>query len=298
MSVPFVFKRVSGFAKILLLSVILIFSLASCENETVAPSGIISNNLIIVTDNDPGSFVMIKVLGKVRTAFPDINITFLQSKKYDIYEGAFLLNTALQSFPEGSVIAGLIEPGAAGKRLVMKAGNRFVFAPDNTLATWILSDYPGTACYYVENPSVLEGNQSRDLSFEDFYADAICSLIRGIPCSEFGAMNNSSAAFAVQKPVVEGNSYLGQVMFTDNFGNCITNIPASLISSIPLGTTLTLKSDTVQVNLKLGTTYSSVSESENVCFVNSSKLLEIAVNYGSFSAKYGIKSGARLQLIK
>lgn len=284
--------------KILIPAIMMLFMLTSCDNDTVTPSASSATNLVIVTDNDPGSFIMTKILGKVRTSYPEINITYLQSKKYDIYEGAFLLSTAVKSFPEGTVIAGIVEPGASGKRMVMRVNSRLVFAPDNTLATCILSDNPGTICFNIENASALGGSKPQDLPFEDFYANAICSLIGGTSISDFGTINSSPQLFPVQKPAAEGNAYLGQVMFTDNFGNCITNIPESLISGLASGTALTLKADTLQVKLKLGTTYSSVPENENVCFINSSKLLEIAVNYGSFSGKYNIKAGARFQIIK
>ncbi len=285
----------------LIIAALLLFSLASCtkdeiiENHAIAATTI---NLVIVTDNAPGSYIMTKIIGEVRSAYPDINITYLQSKQFDIFEGAFLLNTARQSFPAGTVIAGIVEPGANGKRLVFQVGSQRVFSPDNGLSTWILHDYPNTTCYFVENPAVLGGVQPNNLSFEDFYAKAICSLISGVKVSGFGSVCSNPNTFPVQEPVLHGDSILGQILFTDNFGNCITNIPDSLINSLPLGTMFTMKSDTTHMNIELGVTYSSVPEGNNVCFINSSKLLEIAVNYGNFSEKYNLSAGARFQLFQ
>jgi len=283
--------------KALLIGALLVFSLNSCTKEEIIYKTATPGNLVIISDNDPGSFLMVKIVGDVKSAFPDIHITYLQSKLFDVYEGAFLLNTSLASFPEGSVIVGVVEPGADSRRMVMQIGSKRVLAPDNTLATWILHDHPGSACYYVENPAVFHGAQPNSLAFEDFYSQAIISLISNAPGPFFGAMCSNPATFPVQSPVLHGDTILGQVLFTDNFGNCITNITDSLVQDIPMGTLLALSSDTTQLGITMGSTYSSVPIGENVCFLNSSKQLKLAVNYGNFSQKYSLASGARIKLL-
>lgn len=291
-------KLLTSRVKALIILSILILTLASCTKNEPVYTPATPGNLVIVTDNDPGSYFMVKVMGAVRSSFPDIHITYLQSKQFNVFEGAFLLNTALHSFPAGTVIAGIVEPGADSKRVVFQAGSRRVFSPDNTLSTRILHDYRGTACFFVENPSVLGGALPNDLSFEDFYARAICSLISGIAVSGFGPLCSNPQLFPVQDPALVGDSILGEILFTDNFGNCITNIPDSLIAHLPAGIPLTLKSGLVQQNMIMGITYSSVPEGDNVCFINSSKLLELAINYGNFSEKYNLGAGNRVYLYR
>ncbi len=285
--------------KSVIFSSLLLFSSASCKkNEEVEYTPVTAKNLVIVTDNNPGSYIMVKILGAVRSSFPDIQITYLQSKQFDVFDGSFLLNSAIQSFPTGTVIAGIVEPGAGSKRFVFDAGSKRVFSPDNTLSTRILHDHPGSACYYVENPAVLGGAQPQDLSFEEFYARGICSLISGVPAAEFGPLCGSPLTFPVQDPLMKGDSIIGEILFTDNFGNCNSNIPGSLMTQIPVGTMLTLKSGNTQLNLELGVTYASVPVGETVCFINSSKLLELAVNYGDFSGKYHLGAGNRILLYR
>jgi S-adenosylmethionine hydrolase len=284
--------------KLVILTIVLMAMFVSCtKDDSVQPVQQMTD-LIIVTDNDPGSYMMVKIVGEVRSNYPEVNITFLQSKQFDIYEGAFLLSTAFQSFPEGTVVAGIIEPGASSRRMVFEIGAKRVFAPDNTLSTWILHNNPDVDCFYVENSSVLGGSNPDELSFEEFYAEAICSLLSGIPTSQFGTVCPNPELFQVQEPVMSGNIIYGQVAFTDNFGNCITNIPESLFTGLPVGTIFTLQSDTLQVNIELGVTYSSVPVGENVCFINSSDFLELAVNYGNFSETWGVSAGTIIQLIK
>jgi len=289
---PLIFIEKAFISVILLLIIV-----ASCKKEEIINQPANTVNLVIVTDNDPASYIMVRILGEVRSYFPDIQITYLQSKQFDIFEGAFLLNTAFLSFPEGTYIAGIVEPGAGSNRLVFQAGSQNVFAPDNGLSTLILHDNPGTVCYFVENSSVLGGAQPGELSFEDFYAKAICSLISGVPVSGFGTLCSIPNILPVQEPVLNGDTIAGQILFVDNFGNCHTNVPDSLIEYFPLGIVFNLKSDTIQADVELGTTYSSVPLGDNVCFINSSNLLEIAVNYGNFSNEYHLAAGDRFQLL-
>lgn len=68
--------------------------------------------------------------------------------------------------------------------------------------------------------------------------------------------------------------------------------------NIPLGSMLNLNSDTTQLSLTLGVTYSSVPVGENVCFINSSKRLELAVNFGNFSGKHQIGASSKIALRK
>jgi len=274
-----------------------LFTSCNKNSDVVAPVAQ-ADNLVIVSDNNQSDYLMLKVLGKIRSTFPDIKITYFKSKQFDIYQGSFLLSEALKSFPSGTVIAGIVEPGAGGKRFVFDTGNKRVFAPDNGMATWILHDNPNSTCYYVENSSVLNGANAGDLSFEDFYADAICSLISGKQASTFGTKVSAPVTFAVQEPTVNGNTILGQILYTDDFGNCISNIPESLVTGIPLSTALTFSSDTTKSVIKMGSYYSSVNTGENVCFVNGSKLLELAINMGDFSEKFNITAGSIIKITK
>lgn len=278
---------------------LILLALTSCKSDDTSTSpAVTADNLVIVTDYNPASYMMVKILGKVHSYYPDIQITCFQSKQYDIYEGAFLLSTSLNSFPAGTVFAGIVDPGAVSKRIVYEVGSKRILAPDNGMSTWIIHDNPAAKCYFIENSSVLEGSAASDLAFEDFYANSICSLIAGTPVSGFGSRCNAPVTFPVQEAKAEGNTIMGQVLFTDNFGNCITNITSDIINAIPAGTVLTLTSGFVQTHITLGTTYASVITGENVCFINSSKFLELAVNYGSFSSKYSLSAGAVVTLSK
>jgi len=52
------------------------------------------------------------------------------------------------------------------------------------------------------------------------------------------------------------------------------------------------------LTITMGVSYSSVPVGSNVCFVNSSQRLELAVNYGNFSGKFNISASSKIAIIK
>ena len=280
----------------LCLTYLLLASSCTKNDDYFYPSPV--RTLVIVSDNEPSSDVIVGLMGAVRSKFPEVQIEFFQAPAFDIYEGAYLLQITGQSFPKGTIVAGLIEPGAFGKGIVYQAGSRTYIAPDNKLSSRVLFEEPKAVCYFVENPKVLGGLQPEEIAFGEFYTQAILSLLSGTSLQTFGSVCKIPQVFKIQPPVIEADTIKGEVLFTDNFGNCVTNIPEKLLNGIPVGTILNFKSGTTGLSIVLGTSYSSVPVGDRVCFINSTKRLEIAINYGDFAGTYQIGANAKVFLIK
>jgi S-adenosylmethionine hydrolase len=280
---------------VLLVSILLF---TACTKTETAYYPETSKILVIVTDNDPSSDIMVGILGAVKSSNPGMQVQIFQSKAFDVYQGSYLLSATMMSYPAGTYFAGIVEPGASSKRIVFEAGNKFIMAPDNMLSTRILYNFPTSQCYFIENPVVLGGALPKDISFEEFYKRAILSLISGTPLSNFGSACTNPLKFQIQEPAISGDTVKGEILFADNFGNCITNIPGSLVSDIGIGSVLDLISDTTQMEITMGVTYSSVPVGNNVCFINSSQRLELSVNYGNFAGKYQLGASSKIYLRK
>ncbi|MEI6061118.1 MAG: SAM-dependent chlorinase/fluorinase [Bacteroidota bacterium] len=276
---------------------LLILSVSSCQKTDTSSETSGIKTLVIVSDNDPGSDLIVGILGAVRSARPDMQVQFFQTKPFDVFQASYLMWVVMTDYPKGTCIAGIVEPGASSRRMVYHAGDQFVLAPDNMLSTRILDAYPMTQCYFVENSSVLDGGIAGQLSIEEFYKRAILSLIAGTTPSAFGPACLSPLKFRVQEPLLSGDTIKGEILFTDNFGNCITNIPASLMANVQDGKLLNMLADTTHLSITMGVNYSSVSSGENVCFINNSNRLQLSVNYGDFSAKYKVAASSKIALI-
>ena len=84
---------------------LLIFSCTKTETNYYPET---AKTLVIVSDNDPSSDIMVGILGAVRTSYPSVNIEFYPSKAFDVFEGSYLLYITMQAYPKGSVIAGIV----------------------------------------------------------------------------------------------------------------------------------------------------------------------------------------------
>lgn len=283
--------------KLHLLLLLLILAQACTKTETsYYPAA--TKNLVIISDNTPSSDIIVDIMGAVRDAYPQVHIDYFNAKLFDVYEGSYLLYLTVENYPAGTYIAGIVEPGAQSKRIIYQANNETVFAPDNMLSTRIFDSWPKTSCIFVNNPAVLGGSQPDSLPVSEFYKRAILSMLSGLPVTSFGSPCSNPETFPVQHPVISGDTVKGEILFTDNFGNCITNIPKNLTADIAVGTIMNCRVDTSHLAITMGLTYSSVSEGENVCFVNGSRRLQLSINYGSFSAKYNASASSKVFLIK
>jgi len=277
---------------------LLILLVTACKKAEPVYYHETTKTLIIVSDNDPSTDIIVGILGAMKATYPNVQVQYFKSKEFDVFQGSYLLSVTMMNFPKGTYIAGIIEPGVSSKRIVFQDDNKFILVPDNMLSTRILNHYPSTQCYFIENPQVLGGTLPENLSFEEFYKRAILSLISGTPLSSFGPVCTNPQKFQVQNAVISGDTIKGEILFTDNFGNCITNIPVDLMTNIPVGSVLNLTSDTTNLTLTMGVSYSSVPMGDNVCFINSSKRLELAVNFGNFAGKYQLGASSKIALRK
>ena len=275
-------------------SFLMLLFAASCNKANVTPSTKTGTTLVIVSDNEPSSEIIVGICGAVRSVNPSMEVQFYQSKAFDIPQGAYLLYYVMLNYPKGTYIAGILEPGVSSKRIVYKADDDFILAPDNMLSTRIFNYSPVSQCYFIDNPAVLQGAQPSTLSFEEFYKRAIISLISGTSLSTFGSVCQNPQKFTVQEPLLWKDTIKGEVLFVDNFGNCTTNIPQSLTSNIPLGTVYKLMSDTTTLSIVLGVNNSSVPTGNNVCFINSSQRLELSINMVNLSEKYHMVANSKV----
>ena len=105
---------------------------------------------------------------------------------------------------------------------------------------------------------------------------------------------------SVQNAEKVGDILLGEVSLVDHFGNCISNIPSSLVDELALqkGDTVTITISSVAISAIYGTTYGDVPVGDTVVFVHSLDLLELSINMGNFAGTNGADIGTAISLEK
>lgn len=273
---------------------VLMMAFACTQKETIYKYS--DRTLVIVSDNNQATEMITYIMGGVREAYPDVEIHYFQTKPFDIKEAAYLLIEAVENYPVGTYFAAIVEPGTNSERIIFETNGKKVLCPDNGICTWVVDNNPAGNYYFVDDPKVYL--KVSDLPYQDFYQFAILSMLSDKPLSGFGEICPSPVVYEIQNPVFENDTTKGEVLFVDNFGNCVTNITRSELGNATVGNLFSVVADNSEFEMTFGTTYSSVPVGENVCFINGNVRLEMAINYGDLSAKYNIQAGTKVFLSK
>ena len=162
----------------------------------------------------------------------------------NVRQGAFVLGVNCEYFPPGSIHVAVVDPGVGTDRLpLLVTTPRGPFlAPDNGLLTRVLwkaaetspdNDGPdalpaGCSAYELNDPRYRLEQVSATFHGRDVFAPAAAYLSLGVAPQDMGRPVSQVHRLAIHEPVGELPGRLrGEVVYTDHFGNLVTNIEAS-----------------------------------------------------------------------
>lgn len=167
---------------------------------------------------------------------------------YDIGQAAYIINTAYNYFPSGTIHVVIIDPGVGSQRkvVILKTPSAIFIAPDNGVLSYIIDDLEPTSSHQKSaNMAELRQKQvpgntqaisitnqrywihpvSATFHGRDIFAPVAAHVSLGIPVEEFGELLDSLYVFPVPHPYHDHEENLnGIVLYIDHFGNLITNI--------------------------------------------------------------------------
>jgi S-adenosyl-L-methionine hydrolase (adenosine-forming) len=208
----------------------------------------------------------------------------------DVQAGAFLLWSAVEAFPRGTVHVAVVDPGVGSARLAVAAqarrGDYFV-GPDNGLLAPALDRLGGcAAAVKLSNHTYWRAQPSSTFHGRDIFAPVAAYIATGVPVSAFGP------SVQLQRPfeLTFADGRRGEVIHIDTYGNLITNFPAERLPprfEVRFG----------DHRVKLVPFYAAAQPGELIALVGSSGLLELAVRDGSAAAVAGAQRGDAVELI-
>lgn len=240
--------------------------------------------------------------GTILSINPNVEIVDLTHsiEPGNIRQGAFVLMTSVNYFPDNTIFVAVVDPGVGSNRdaLCAKAGKFFFVAPDNGILTYTLQNFKHHKIHIFTNEKYQLENPSKTFHGRDIFAPLAAYLAMNVEISEFGEERKFSKI--VQLPSLKcyydsfGN-LVGEVVHIDRFGNIITSL-----SSRALGINMhnILKQD-LKWKFEIGhtkiknisTTYSDVEEGEFLAYIGSSGFLEIGINNGNAAKEIGAYIG-------
>ncbi len=207
----------------------------------------------------------------------------------DVRAGAFVLWTAVEPFPTGSVHVAVVDPGVGSARLAVAArsarGDSFV-GPDNGLLMPALERLGGiTSAVSLSNPQYWRPQPSSTFHGRDIFAPVAAHLATGIPLEAFGEVATLQRPF----DLTFSESLTGAVAHVDGYGNLITNL---LARHLPPHFDVLLGNR----RARFVRYYAAAEPGELIALVGSSDLLEISMRDGSAALATGLGRGARIEL--
>jgi S-adenosylmethionine hydrolase len=254
--------------------------------------------------------------GAILSVDPGIRIIDLTHdiEPQDILSGAYVLYSAWNYFPRGSVFCAVVDPGVGSRRgtVLAEFDDRTLIAPDNGLISLLVRMIPDGRVYALQLDSILElaGHSPSLLDISAVRETSPSSTFHGrdlfAPAAALCAAGSadkirSHAINPVLLPEVIPEHRLrevtGKILHIDRFGNCISSV-----HSTDLAVLRSHHNDTIGVQSgefienRICRTYTDVPTGTPLCLIGSSGFLEIAVREGSAAQRFGITPGQTLSV--
>lgn len=248
--------------------------------------------------------------GVILSRDPGIRIIDLthQIGPHNILSGAYVLYSAWNYLPRGSVVCAVVDPGVGSGRaaVVAQFNARTLIAPDNGLISLLVRMIPDGRSYALQTDSILEltegasaqglrtaGSRSPSNTFHgrDLFAPAAALCATGFARRIRGRVVEPVVlpeAMVEQHP----DAVTGKILHIDRFGNCISSVHSTDLAAVDpkRDQALDIQCGKFSEN-RIRRTYADVPVGKPLCLMGSCAFLEIAVREASAAERFGITQG-------
>jgi S-adenosylmethionine hydrolase len=243
------------------------------------PSGIIT----LTTDfgiTDPYVATMKGVILSINAGAKVIDANH-QVRAGSIWQAAALILEIFPYFPPGTVHVAVVDPGVGSERrlIALQARSHWFVGPDNGIFWPVLKEDNGALLVQLTETQYFLPRVTRTFHGREIFAPVAAHLSLGVNLEKMGRIIKNPVKLDLPIPHEDEDALYGQVIRIDNFGNMITNIPSVVFGRF-LGTAMPRIQVGNLVIEKLRSIYGEAEEGEPLALINSSDLLEVAVNMG------------------
>ncbi len=256
-------------------------------------SGIIT----LTTDFSTSDAYVGVMKGAILSVARDVTIVDLAHDiaPHDVFQAAFVLESAYRHFPEGTVHVVVVDPrvGTSRRRLAMGCGNQYFVGPDNGVFSYSISNLGMCECVEIAPPP--SDGRLRGITFEgrDIFAPAAARIASGVPLLEIGTPMDNPVVLEIPRPRIAAHAIDGRVIYIDHFGNCVSNIEATEVENFGGMPMVSVGGRTVGT---LRSTYAEARVGEAIALINSVDHVEIAINQGSAEKALNVKVGTPVRV--
>jgi S-adenosylmethionine hydrolase len=249
---------------------------------------------IITITTDFGEVYPAVMKGIIAGLAPDVRTTDITNAlpAGDIRRGAFVLRYASGYFPSGTTHLAVVDPGVgSGRRALVIRGEHHNFVgPDNGLLIPAARAQGKFQGYEITALDFFTKNVSPVFHGRDIFAPAAAYITTGRLIPGLREIDDPVTLDFGTPKIIDG-SIVGRVIFSDDFGNVVTNIGGNVLQGLCyLGEPLDVNGwPATFVNA-----YFEGKEGELMVLVGSHGMTEIAYKGGSAAAMAGLDADAEI----
>jgi hypothetical protein len=260
------------------------------------PSSIIT----LTTDfglKDPYVAEMKAVILNISPKATIVDITH-EIEKFNIRMGAYILASASQYFPKGTVHLVVVDPRVGTKRrpLLIQTKYSSYVGPDNGVLALAAKNHDITHIYEISNRKLMLSKISSTFHGRDVFAPAAAYLANGTPPEEFGSEIREVVTPEFAKIIRRKDMLIGEVMYIDGFGNIITNFGEKEVELMKIKHIVNVKLRNARLKLRFCKAYADVERQKPLALIGSHNFLEISISQGNAAEVFKIRSGDKVTL--
>ncbi len=224
---------------------------------------------------------------------PNVNIIDITHAIHpqNTIEGAYVLYSAAPYFKNAIHIA-VVDPGVGTDRkgLIINCENGILIGPDNGSMLPAAKRLNIIDVYEITNTEYCLDTISDTFHGRDIFAPVAAHISKGIEPGEIGQKLQDYQVIDLEDFTETATGIHGKVLYIDNFGNIITNIPQDVMKrGFEFGDIIKLAIPNHSLELIFTKTYGLAEKGQLIGLISSSGFFELGANLGNAVKILGIK---------
>lgn len=214
--------------------------------------------------------------------------------KHNVVEGAYVLQTTVPYFPEGTVHVAVVDPGVGSSRrgIVISTKTQILVGPDNGLLIPVAKKLAPFHVYEIKNQNFMLKKIFNTFHGRDIFTPIAAHILNGVFFKEIGPIINDYINLNLHQVKITQKDVTGKILYIDDFGNIITNINMDLLFKyLKLDKKLLVYTGKYKREIVFVKTYSDVKKGELLITNSSNDYLEISANQRKASEILKVKVG-------
>ena len=209
-----------------------------------------------------------------------------------IFQAAILIREAVPFFPKGTIHLAVVDPGVGSDRrlVALEAEGHLFVGPDNGIFWPLIEDDQEPKVVQLTEEKFFLPHVSHTFHGREVFAPVAAHLSLGVGLERMGPAIKDPVRLDIPRVFKREEHLYGQITRVDNFGNLITNIHSKDLARFLQSAQPRIEVANLIIK-KISRIYADAEEGKPLALLNSSNMLEIAVNTGRASEYIGVDSG-------